>query len=61
MSEFGLAPFSRVYHLYRGVVNKRSPKERDSCGEGIEMKRAKDGKKGIVITQCLQTVLWSVF
>ena len=30
------------------MVNKRSPKERDRCGEGIDRMRAKDGKKGIV-------------
>ena len=30
------------------MVNERSPKERDSCGEGIERRRAKDGKKGKV-------------
>ena len=38
-----LTPHSRIFHLYRGVVNK-SPKESDRRGEGID-RIGKDGKK----------------
>ena len=44
-----LTPFSRLVHL--SLISRRGEQEvtiRDSCGEGIERKRAKDGKTGTV-------------